>query len=111
MRLDDLTLDEQLAFGGLIRLMLRGDGQFTEAEEERVNQLGARLADQARIWSVISASAQALVGDAAIRKAAAGVTRPAVRALVRDSLLEIARDGAVTESEQSLLDWLASIWP
>jgi uncharacterized tellurite resistance protein B-like protein len=110
MRLDDLTKDEQLALGGLIRLMLRSDGQFTAAEEEKVNQVGARLADAGRLWSVISASAQAYTNDAAIRRAASAVTRPEVRALLRDVLAEIASDGSVTETEQALLDWLASSW-
>jgi len=110
MRLDDLSKDEQLALGGLIRLMLRSDGEFTDAEEEKVNQIGARLADPQRLWSVISASAQAHMSDASIRTAAESVLRPEVRALVREVLTEVARDGSVTESEQKLLDWLTSIW-
>lgn len=110
MRLDDLSKDEQLALGGLIRLMLRSDGEFTEAEEEKVNQVGGRLADPGRLWSVISASAQSHMSDASIRTAAESVTRPEVRNLVREVLADVARDGSVTDTEQKLLDWLTSIW-
>jgi uncharacterized tellurite resistance protein B-like protein len=110
MTLDDLTREEQLALGGLIRLMLRSDGDFSEAEEAKVNALGARMADPARMWSVISASAQAHRSDADIRAAAAAVTRPDVRTLVREALADIAADGAITRDEQALLDWLTGLW-
>jgi hypothetical protein len=110
MTLDDLSKEEQLALGGLIRLMLRSDGDFSEAEEAQVNALGAELADPGRLWSVVSASAQAHRSDADIRAAAGRVTRPEVRALLRDALTRIARVGEMTREEQSLLDWLASLW-
>jgi hypothetical protein len=59
---------------------------------------------------VVSASAQAHRSDADIRAAAGRVTRPEVRALLRDALTRIARVGEMTREEQSLLDWLASLW-
>lgn len=110
MKLDDLNRDEQHALGSLVRLMLRSDGEFTEAEESKVHALGQRLDAADRIWSVISASAQAHPDDAAMRASAANVTRAPVRDLIRNALADIADDGTVTGSEKKLLEWLDQAW-
>jgi len=110
MKLDDLEKHEQLALGALIRLMLRSDGEFTEVEERKVSELGTRLGAADRIWSVISASAQACPTDATMRATASTVTRIEVRSLVRAALADIAADGEVSGSETSLLAWLDGVW-
>lgn len=110
MKLDDLDNQEQLVFGALVRLMLRADGKFTEAEEKKVDGVGARLAAADRIWSVVSASAQAFPDDEAMRLSVTGITRADVRKMVRDALAEIADDGEVSPQEKALLDWLDGVW-
>ena len=82
MTINELDHDERIALGGLLRLIIRSDGDFTVAEEETVNQLGVKhLGDAAELWSLISDSAQAAPNDAAIRASAQKVTRPAARAM------------------------------
>lgn len=110
MRLDDLDAQEKLALGGLIRLMIRSDGSFTETEEATVNAIGERLASRDAIWSVVSASAQAWPDDAAIRVAAGNVARAEARRVIFGLIGEIADDGEVTQSERELLDWLKQAW-
>lgn len=111
MRLDELTPDERLALGGLLRLMVRSDGDFSEAEEATINALGERLAgDPARMWSAISQSAQDCPTDDAIRTAVAAVARPEARALLRDAAREVAAGDEVVASEHALLVWLDGAW-
>lgn len=106
-KLDDA---EQLALGGLLRMMIRKDGDFSEAEEARVDALGNANGGREVIWRVISRSAQALKDDAAIRAAATQVTRPEARTLILDALAQVADADGVTTGEAAMLDWLRSTW-
>jgi hypothetical protein len=110
MKLDDLDNQEQLVLGALVRLMLRADGKFTESEEKKVNGLGERLGAADRIWSVVSASAQAFPDDDAMRLSVTGITNADVRKMVRAALADIADDGDVAPAEKALLDWLDGVW-
>ena len=111
MTIDDLQDDERIALGGLVRMMIRSDGDFTEAEEETVNAVGERLlGGPGAMWRLISASAQACPDDAAIRAAADTVTRPEARTLIRDVLSEIAAGDEVSDEERALLAWLDERW-
>lgn len=110
MQLDDLKPHEQTALGGLIRLMIRSDGDFTEAEEATVEAIGSRLGGAGRLWSVISRSAQDCPNDDAIRAAAVKVERLAARAAILQVLEEVAAGDSVSDSERALLDWLRAQW-
>lgn len=110
MRLDDLQSDEKLALGGLLRLMIRSDGDFTEKEEEAVNRAGERLGAEAGLWRLISQSAQDCPEDADIRAAVAKVVRPEARSLIRSAAKEVAEGDSLADSERELLAWLDSAW-
>ena len=108
MKLEDLDGDEKLALGGLLRMMVRSDGDFSEKEENAINAAGERLGG--RLWGVISQSAQDCPNDADIRAAVAKVTRAEARALIRGVVAEIAESDLVSESEHQLLGWLDESW-
>jgi hypothetical protein len=111
MKLDDLTRDEQMVLGGLLRLMLRSDGQFSEGEEAALDRIGQRIAGSAeRMWKVISDSAQLLPEDDDIRAAVGNVERDEARREIRWILEELAVGDAISESEQALLSWLRERW-
>jgi hypothetical protein len=110
MLIADLDDAEQLAFGGLLRMMIRKDGDFSEAEETRVDALGEANGGRDVIWGVISRSAQALRDDAAIRAAAGRVERPEARALMLDMLTQVAAADGTSAGEDAMLEWLRSIW-
>jgi hypothetical protein len=110
MNLKDLEKHERNAFGGLVRMMLRADGDFTEAEEARVNEIGEALGGAELIWRVISDSAQAFPKDEQIRASAKAVTRPEARALIRDALSRISASDGVDPSERELTAWLEREW-
>lgn len=109
MHLDELDESEQLALGGLLRMIIRKDGDFSEAEEARVDALGGSGGRDA-IWRLISRSAQALVDDPSIRRAASAVTRPEARAFILGALTEVADADGTSRSESDMLTWLRSIW-
>ncbi len=109
-RLDDLEDHEQLALGGLIRVLIRLDGSFSEEEEAHLERVAAEIGTTEHLWRVISRSAQEHANDDAIRAAAKGVLRPEARRLIRSALEGIARADTIEPSEQKLLDWLDVTW-
>jgi len=111
MNIDQLSQPERMALGGLIRLMVRSDGDFSEEEEARINAIGElRGGGRAAIWKLISESAQALPGEEAIRAAAAQVVRDDARTTFLAILTSIAEEGGITDGERSLIDWLRKSW-
>jgi hypothetical protein len=111
MQLDDLDATEQLAFGGLARMMVRSDGSFSEAEEAKIEEVAADLGGVALFWKLVSASAQEHVDDEdAIRAHATAVTRPEARTLIRETLHKIAEAEGIEDGERELLDWLDETW-
>ncbi len=110
MKLTDLEKHERNTFGGLVRMMLRADGDFTEAEEARVNEIGEALGGAALVWRVISDSAQAFPDDARIRASVKAVARPEARALILDTLSKISASDGVDPSERELTAWLEREW-
>ncbi|MAQ19061.1 MAG: hypothetical protein CMN30_30210 [Sandaracinus sp.] len=105
-RLNDLEENEQLALGGLVRILIRLDGSFSEAEEEHLDTVADEVGDRETLWRFISRSAQEHENDGAIRDAAMGVKRTGARELIRYVLESIARADTITVTEQTLLDWL-----
>ncbi len=111
MRIDELTLDERMALGGLIRLMVRRDGDFSEEEEARIDAIGElRAGGRSAMWKLISASAQALPDETSIRAAASQIARQDARATLLAMLTSIAEEGGVTQAEHGLLEWLRQAW-
>ncbi len=108
--IDDLSADEQLVFGGLVRLMVRTDGSFSEEEEGAINAIGDAVGGHARFWSMISRSAQAFPDEAAIRGEVVKVERPAVRAFILNSLRTIAASDETDAEEDELLTWVDQQW-
>ena len=108
MRIDELEANERHVLGGLLRMMVRSDGDFAEAEESAIDALGEGIGGRDAIWKIISDSAQALTSDASIRAAVPNVTRAEARAVILDALRKVAAPGDVVPTEQTLLDWVTA---
>lgn len=108
--IDDLEDHEQLALGGLIRVLVRLDGSFSEEEEAQIEGVAAEIGSVEQLWHLVSRSAQELRTDDDIRAHVQKVVRPGARALIRDALESIARAGTIEPAEQALLDWLDEAW-
>lgn len=110
MTLDELSQDEQTALGGLLRMTLRSDGDFTEAEEEAINAEGRALGGEAKIWRVISQSAQDCPNEPDVRAWLAKVQRAEARAFIRGLVERIAASDGTSDREHELLTWLRTTW-
>lgn len=106
----DLEDHERLAFGGLIRILIRLDGHFSEEEEAHLEEVAEEIGSTEELWRVISRSAQEHENDDAIKASAKGVERPAAQRLIRDALARIAVAETIEPAEQELLDWLDATW-
>lgn len=91
-------------------MMIRRDGDFSDAEEKRIDALGEGLGGRDAIWRMISRSAQAHRDDAAIRAAAADVERPEARADILAALESVAAADGTSAKESDMIAWLRSIW-
>lgn len=110
MRIDELEAHERNVLGGLLRMMVRSDGDFQEAEEAAIDALGEGIGGRDAIWKIISDSAQAFTTDAQIREAVAGVARADARKVILDALTKVAAPGDIVAKEQSLLDFVTKAW-
>ncbi|GAB4209581.1 MAG: hypothetical protein OHK0013_29200 [Sandaracinaceae bacterium] len=110
MNLSDLTDEEKLVLGALIRLMVRADGRFTEEEEQRIQDIGAEIGGSEELWRVVSDSAQKYTSEDATRRAIPTVTRPEAREMIYDVLFGIATADMIADGEQVILDALRKAW-
>jgi len=110
MKITDLEKHEQLVLGGLIRLMIRSDGDFSEEEEAKVNAVGERIGGADLIWRVISASAQAYPSDRDTMGLLPQVTRSEVRNLIVDVVEQVAGADGMAQEETSLLEEIKGVW-
>lgn len=110
MTLVDLTPEERLALGGLVRIVIRADGSFSEEEEARMDRIGDELGGRELLWKAISDSAQAFADDGAVRAAALGVRRAEARELILEVLTSVAAADSISPNELSVIDALRGEW-
>jgi hypothetical protein len=110
MGIDELERHEQMVLGGLLRMMVRSDGKFTEGEESEIDALGNGIGGRDAIWKIVSQSAQELPNDERIKAAVKSVIRPEARATIRAAIEKIAHQGGIVAAERRLLDWLGGEW-
>ncbi|MFO0711031.1 MAG: TerB family tellurite resistance protein [Sandaracinus sp.] len=110
MNLSDLTVDEQLVLGALIRLMVRADGRFTEEEEQRIQDIGAEIGGSEELWRIVSDSAQRYTSEAAAKAAIPSITRQEARDMIYDVLFSVAQADTIAPGEQLVLDTLRKAW-
>jgi len=118
MNFSTLTNEERLLLGALIRLLVRADGAFSEAEETMITTIGNELAIEANavrdggraLWAAVSDSAQHFPSDASIRAAIPEVTRPEARELIFAVLVGVASADTASLAERTILDALRLAW-
>lgn len=110
MKLEDLTADERLALGGIVRLIVRADGSFSEEEEARIDRIGEELGGRDAFWKAISDSAQAFRDDETVRGAVLAVTRAEARELILDVVTGVAAADTISPSEMGLIDGIRAAW-
>ncbi len=107
MQFDELTPEEQLAFAGLVRLMVRMDGELTPAEVKAVSAL-AREMNAPQLWTLMT-DVRAVESDE-ISKRVEKVMKRETREWMYGVLIGLAAVDGVDPAEAELLDWLLEVW-
>ncbi len=110
LSLNDLEDHEKVALGGLIRVLIRIDGSFSEEEESTMEAVADEIGGREALWSIISRSAQETPTDDAIRAAAKTVVRGPIQRFMRYVLEDIARAETITLEEAGLLRWVDELY-
>jgi len=107
--LDDLTDDEQLAFGALLRAMVSMDGTYSDEEKAMFKVLAEELGTEA-FWAMLERASKEVKDAGQILALADDVTRPEARELLFYGLYATAQAGGVGKQETALLDELRGKW-
>lgn len=107
--LEDLTDDETLAFGALLRAMVSMDGKFSDEEKAMFKVLGDELGAE-DFRALLDRASKEVQGPAQILELADNVTRQKARELIYYGVNATAMAGGVTGPEQGLLDELKRKW-
>ena len=126
-QLERLTGSEALVLGGLLRILIREDGRFTDAERGALALVatsvalveddavsappdGAAPIGEEGLYIFIERAGEVFKDDIGVRTAALDITRPSARAAIHALLFEVAASDMISEGEGTLLDWLAEKW-
>lgn len=109
MKLSELSSDEALVLVGFMRIIVRADGDFSDAEREHVHSVEAELGYDRFQKAMLDVRGHADQLDL-LKTAAKAVTRPEARRTIYDRLEDIAASDDISSEEEKPLRWLASWW-
>lgn len=109
MQLADLTRLEQLALAGLIRLLVRSDGVFSDLEVAGMQTL-ARELGSTTFWTLMREAQQSLPAEENVLALARELERPAVLEWMYGVLMGLAVVDGLHDKEAELLDTLRHVW-
>ncbi|MBX3252239.1 MAG: hypothetical protein KF901_34015 [Myxococcales bacterium] len=107
MQYEELSPDEQIALVGLVRLMVRMDGELSPAEVLAIQRLAKEIG-ATRFWSAMT-EVQAMEMDE-LSKYVLRVERLEVREWMYGVLVGIAAVDGIDVAESELLAWVMEIW-
>ena len=111
MKIAELEQHEKIAFGCLVRMMIRSDGHFSAEEETLLEKIGTEeLGHPENLWHIISLSAAEFPEEKDGRGTVSEVTRPEARELILRVLERVAGADEVEASEAELIDWVRQTW-
>ena len=109
MDIDALEPIEKLAFAGLVRLVVRSDGEFTAQEVVALTTV-AKAVGSAAFWTTMRHAQERLETADDVMQAVEQVTRPEVRRWIYTILHGIAKSDGIDRQEGEILHWLISAW-
>ena len=104
-----LDADEQLVLAGLLRLLVRLDGKFSDEEQAALEELAGDFGEKT-FWHLMDEAGRKLPDEASIRDRVSVVRNDEVRALIYGLVLTVAQSDCIQGREQGLLDWLRESW-
>lgn len=109
MLLSDLQEHEQIAFVGLVRLVVRADGEFSPSEVSAVTHL-AKDVGSAEFWRLMSHAQQHLENADDVLSVVERVERVEVREWIYGVLMGLSAVDGMAEEESQVLDWVMETW-
>ena len=109
MKMNEMTADERLALGTLIRVLIRIDGEYSREELTEIGAIALDLGED-EFWEAIDQAGHADLSDEAAMERARAVTRQDARETIFGALLGLAESGGIVGNEPTMLDWLADLW-
>ncbi|MBI3203207.1 MAG: hypothetical protein HYZ29_16835 [Myxococcales bacterium] len=104
-----LEAGEQLVLAGLLRLLVRLDGKFSDEEQAALEELASDFGEKT-FWQLMDEAGRKLPDETAIRERVGLVRGEEARTLIYKLVLEVARADCIQGREQGLLDWLREVW-
>jgi hypothetical protein len=105
----ELGRNEQLVLAGLLRLLVRLDGRFSDEEQETLEDIAIDFGEKT-FWQLMDEAGRQLPDETAIRVAAEAVRSSDARELIYKLVLSVAQSDCIQGREQTLLDFLRDTW-
>jgi hypothetical protein len=109
MNLADLDGDERLALVSLSRVIARADGAVSKTEGLAIKRMAQALGEAA-YRELFTQAAEYFPDEAALRPFLATIERQEARALIFQTILDLAAGDQIAEEEGPLLAWLEETW-
>ncbi len=125
----NLTDSELLAFCGLVRVLVRLDGEVSPEERHAIDEIGPALARREaepaepyreavsegqdgveRFWAMMDRAAKSMKGESDVQNAALEVTRQEAREELHAALYQLSVSDVISKPEWEMLTWLATVW-
>jgi hypothetical protein len=104
----DLKLDEQLAFGTLLRRVMI-DNLDRQAEAQLLDALATELGED-EFWIMIDRAVEEMETPDQAHALATGVKRRSVQSLIYAVVAEVAMVGTMSAGQMAILDELQRMW-
>jgi uncharacterized tellurite resistance protein B-like protein len=109
MQITDLQPDERLALVALSRAIARADGVVSPKEGNTIARIALALGEQS--YRTAFSQAQEMFSDeAALKRFLESIQRQEARALIFDTMLDLAVSDSLSPAEVPLLRWLEAAW-
>jgi tRNA isopentenyl-2-thiomethyl-A-37 hydroxylase MiaE len=109
MQLTDLDSDERLALVSLSRVVARADGAVSPTEGRTIKRIAQALGE-ATFRELFAQAADFFPDEAALRPFLEGIQRQEARALIFQTVLELAASDEISPEEGPLVAWLEETW-
>jgi uncharacterized membrane protein YebE (DUF533 family) len=105
MKLEELSAGERRAMAGLVRLIVRVDGQLSAEERDRLHEIATDLGEDA-FWEILQSNDEPIP----FRECVEAVEGEQAQELIFEVIMTLAMVGTIDRGEAVLLEKLAEAW-
>lgn len=105
----DLSSDEKHVLAKLVRLLVRSDGELSDAERQQIEKV-AEQAGADEFWKHLNQASESGDEYEAILKTSESIKAKDAQEMMYGTLYELSIEDGTDASENDLLDRLAIIW-